>query len=222
MSFYRAPWTLTLLACLILSIAGCGKGQKTVPGLENFHAGVLQSNLYVNFVSTSLHWDTGLSVPIPGLDDANLSVAPDIESGGTTFQFSIALASLLNQGKPLPLSSLPDGREIPDIEGGQLPRWDLKLKGAMTLSLYLSTDAFGLFVPLDFVSKKGLTLPWMVSVKITDDRGNLLGKAYAIPSQDGAGSGLFVLLPYLGGKIFIEAARPGPSPAPSPTVSTTP
>ena len=40
----------------------------------------------------------------------------------------------------------------------------------------------------------------MISVPIQDERGNQLGKAYAIPSNDtGKGSGLFVLLPYLGG-----------------------
>jgi hypothetical protein len=226
MTFLTRPrhfLTFLIVICFFPALGGCGKGQKSVPGLENFHAGVLQANLYVNFVATALHWDSGLSLPIPGLDGANLSVAPDIESGGTTFQFSIALASLLNHGQPLPISALPDGRDIPDIEGGQLPRWDLSVKDALTLSLYLSNDAFGLFVPLDFVSKKGLMLPWMVSVKISDEKGNLLGKAYAIPSKGGKGSGLFVLLPYLGGHAFAEAASPVPSPdpIPSPTPATT-
>lgn len=192
----------SVTAAAVLSIvgAGCGKGSKTVPGLERFQAGVLQSRLYVSFVSTSLQWDQGLTLPIPGLDDATVSVAPDLATTGTVFQFSIGLEALLDDGRPLPLAGLPDGRAIPDVQGGQLPRWDAAVRG-LKLSLYLSNDAFGLFVPLKFVSSKGASLPFMVAVRIEDERGNLLGKAYAIPPNTGgssSSSGLFVLLPYLG------------------------
>lgn len=177
---------------------GCGKGQTAVPGLDHFRVGVQQSHLYVSFISTTLQWDMGLTVPIPGVDDSTISVAPNLNSPGTVFQFSISLAALLNQGKPLPKTGLPDGRPLPDIQGGVLPRWDSQIKDLM-LSLYLSNEAFGLFVPLQLSSSTGVSLPFMVSVSIQDERGNLLGKAYAIPSNEsGSGSGLFVLLPYLG------------------------
>jgi hypothetical protein len=184
---------------LWLSTAGCGKGQNSVPGLEKFQAGVLQSRLYVSFVSTTLNWDQGITFPIPGLTDATVSVAPDLTTSGTVFQFSIGLAALLDHAQALPKSGLPDGRALPDIEGGQLPRWDAQVKN-LKLSLYLSDDAFGLFVPLSFISK-GVTLPVMISVQLKDERGNILGKVYAIPSdetQSSSQSGLFVLLPYLG------------------------
>jgi hypothetical protein len=183
---------------LFISASGCGKGAKSVPGLEDFHVGVLQSRLYVSFVSTTLKWDEGLTVPIPGLTDATASVSPDLASEGTVFQFAIGLQSLLNDGKPLPLAALPDGRNIPDIQDGKLPRWDTEIR-KLKLSLFLSDDAFGLYVPLTFINKKGVTLPYMVTVTIKDERGNQLGKAYALPPKsDGTGSGLFVLLPYLG------------------------
>jgi hypothetical protein len=187
---------LSLVALLLLS--GCGKG-KSVPGLNSFHVGVLQSRLYASFVSTTLHWDVGLTAPIPGLQDSSVSVSPDLASSGTVFQFSIPLGSLLNHGRPLPIEALPDGRPLPDIQGGELPRWDTEING-LKLSVYLSNDAFALFVPLNFVAKNGFTLATQVSVSIEDERGNLLGKAYAIPvNVSGSGSGLFVLLPYLGG-----------------------
>ena len=177
---------------------GCGKGKK-VPGLENFRLSVIQQRLYVAFVSTTLSWDYGVTTAIPGLKDATVTVAPDLITGGTVFQFSIGLAALLNDGKPFPLSGLPDGRAIPDIEGGVLPRWDAEIE-QLKLSVYLSNEVFGLFVPLKFMSKKGVTLPWLVSMKIRDERGNLLGKVYAIPQNvGGSGSGLLILLPYLGG-----------------------
>ena len=185
------------LLCTVMG-TGCGKGAKSIPGVERFQAGVVQSHLYVSFVSTALKWDQGLALPIPGLDEATVSVTPDLATSGTVFQFSIGLAALINNEKPLPLSGLPDGRAIPDIQGGTLPRWDSQVRD-LTLSIYLSNDAFGFFVPLSLITKKGFSLPATVSVKIEDERGNNLGKGYAIPSNSkGKGSGLFVLLPYLG------------------------
>ncbi len=190
-----------LLSVLILSIAanGCGRGRK-IPGLDGFQAGVIQKRLYVSFVSTTLEWDVGGQFPIPGLDGATLGIAPDLNSGGTVFQFSVPIESLLNNGKPLPYSALPDGRPIPDITDGQLPRWDFTAKN-LTMSFYLSDEAFGAFVPLTLKTRKGKTLSSYISVSIEDERGNLIGKAYAIPPNvSGGGSGVFILLPYLGGQ----------------------
>ena len=196
---FRSGMVAAVAAVLIaLPGTGCGKGRK-VPGLDAFHAGVMQSRLYVSFVATALQWDTGVSVKIPGLSDAVVSVAPDLNSSGTVFQFSIPLASLLNQGRPFPLLGLPDGRAIPDIVGGMLPRWDFRID-RLQCNAYLSDDVFGLFVPIDFRSSTGVELPSMVSVEIQDERGNRIGRAYAIPSAgQGTSSGLLVLLPYLGG-----------------------
>jgi hypothetical protein len=188
---------------LLVGTLGCGKGAKTVPGLEGFQAGVLKSHLYVSFTSTSLHWDQGLTVPIPGLDDSTISVAPDLTSSGAVFQFSIGVDALIKQGKALPHSGLPDGTPLPDVTGGTLPRWDTQIKG-LKLSLYLSDDAFGLFVPLSFISQKGVSLPYQVSVSIQDERGNTLGKVFALPGE--SGSGLFVLLPYLGAEPHLSGA----------------
>lgn len=191
----------TIVAAMALTLgvcgAGCGKGKNPVPGLTSFQADVLQSRLYVSFVSTTLNWDQGITVPIPGLIDATVGVTPSLSGPGTVFQFSIGLASLLGNGKTPPLAGLPDGRSLPDVSGGQLPHWDARV-GGLKMSLYLSDDAFGLFVPLSF-SINGVGLPAQISVQIDDDRGNLIGRAYALPvDAAGAGSGLFVLLPYLG------------------------
>jgi hypothetical protein len=192
---------IPVVAAASLTLSGCGKGQ-TVPGMKDFAVTVLKGRLYVTFLAETINWDFGATFPIPGLSDATVGIAPDLSSSGTLFQFSIGIASLLNHGQALPLSGLPDGRAIPDIVGGELPRWDAHLSKTkdLTISLYLSNDAFAFFVPIGFTAKSGLTLPVMISVSIQDEKGNLLGKAYAIPSNlSGTGSGLFVLLPYLGG-----------------------
>jgi hypothetical protein len=194
---FRTAAFLTL-ACVSLSAAGCGKGKK-VPGLEGFEVHVIQSRLNVGFTSTTLQLDGGFSLEhIPGLRDASVSIGPDLNSGGTVFLFSIGLASLLNDGRELAPAGLPDGRPLPDVVGGALPHWSVAVKG-LELDLYLSDDAFGLFVPLKFLDKSGKLLLTTVSVEIIDERGNRLGKVYAIPSNvSGSGSGLFILLPYLG------------------------
>jgi hypothetical protein len=195
-ALHAAAW----LALLSLGVgsAGCGKGKK-VPGLENFEVHVIQGRLNVGFVSTTLQLDGGITLEhIPGLRDASVSIGPDLNSEGTVFLFSIGLASLLGDGRELELAGLPDGRPLPDVVGGALPRWSATVKG-LELSLYLSDDAFGLFVPLKFLDKAGHLLLTTVSVEIVDERGNRLGKVYAIPSNvSGSGSGLFILLPFLG------------------------
>jgi hypothetical protein len=195
-------------ACAILCVAaltlwGAPKARaakaKKVPGLENFHVSVFKAKLRVAFVSTTLHLDGGGTFPVPGLGDAVFEVAPDFESDGTLFAFTVSLASLLNHGQALKWTGLPDGRPLPDVVGGKLPRGDLPIK-SFKVSLYLSDDAFGVFVPLKFMSANGSLLTSMVSMEIVDERGNRLGKVYAIPSNvSGSGSGLFVLLPYIGG-----------------------
>lgn len=192
--------SITLIIGLVLSsTTSCGSGKK-IPGVENFHAGVVDRKLYVSFVSTQLHLDLGPSLRIPGLGDSTIGVTPDLQSDGTVFQFQIELNALLDHaGQSHPLAGFPDGRALPDVRGGKLPRWDVELHG-LNFSVYLSGDAFGLFVPIELRNKKGLTLPKMVSASIVDERGNRLGKAYAIPlNVGGSGSGLFILLPYLGG-----------------------
>ena len=189
-----------LLAAIALTSAGCDSSNQ-VPGLDGFQAAVVESRLVVSFTATTLHWNTGATVQIPGLDDAFVGANPNATGPGVVFQFTVALASLLdglNGGQAPPLAGLPDGRLLPDIEGGKLPRWDASV-GALKLSLYLSDDAFAFFLPLSF-SAGGVTLPQQISVNITDERGNLIGRAYAIPALAASDeSGLLVLLPYLGG-----------------------
>ncbi|MBC7691859.1 MAG: hypothetical protein H7222_08815 [Methylotenera sp.] len=166
---------------------------------------MISQNLFVSFVSTQLHWDAGITVPIPGLKNSTVSVAPDLNSSGTVFQLSVGLKTLLDDiSVHHELGGFPDGRALPDVATGMLPRWDTDIHG-LKLSVYLSEDAFGLFVPLKLISPKGAVLDLMVSVAITDEKGNLLGKAYAIPasslSSSQPTSGIFVLIPFIRGQL---------------------
>ncbi len=189
---------IAFIPLFLLSFSSCDSSK--VPGLENFYAGVNQSNLFVSFLSTKLRWGGGLSGPIPGLEGAEFSAAPSVDSKkpGTLFQFSVPLKSLIQQDFFSDESGLPDGRPLPDIAGGILPRWDIEI-GQYTLHLYISPEAFAVFFPIPLISKQGVSLPFQVSLPIKDDRGNLIGKSYAIPSNaKGEGSGVLILIPFVG------------------------
>lgn len=192
----RAASCVLAISILTQSVflGGCGKGQKSIPGVESFHVGVVKTHLYASFVSTAVKLDEGLTAPIPGLSGATVTFGPDFASEGTLFQFSIPITSLINGGKPLPSRSLPDGRAIPNILGGTLPRWDVKL-GSVSFNVYLSNEVFGLFVPIN-LSRKGITLPVTLSTSITDEKGNRIGKVYAMGTSNAQEqTGLLLLLP---------------------------
>ncbi|MBY0469969.1 hypothetical protein K2X30_02300 [bacterium] len=193
---------LAVLGALLLSsgfIAGCGKGKKNIPGLDGVNIGVFDRHLVASFVSQTFKTDVGASFPIPGLKDAMLSVQPDLASAGTVFQISVGIDSLGGGEMHHEPQGLPGGGALPEVVGGALPRWDTML-GKLPISLYLSDEVFGIFIQLKFMDSKGFILPWIVSTVIRDDRGNQLGKAYAIPENVSGSSGLLILLPYFSPK----------------------
>jgi len=184
-------------------VGGCGKGSSSIPGLDRFHAGVMQGRLLISFVATKLTLDEGLSFPVPGLKEAQLAFAPDLASAGTVIQFSAALESenaLPGILPPAHLEGLPDGRPLPDIRGGRLPRRALPL-GPIEVSLYLSEETWGVFLPLKLKNSAGIGLPWTIRVPLKDERGNAIGKAYAIPalatSQHEDSGGILLLVPFV-------------------------
>ena len=169
-----------------------------IPGIARYGVGIQNQHLYVNFVASSLHIDVGVTVPIPNLPGATVGVNPYLpapgETGGTLFEFDVDLTQL--KEKNFDVAGLPDGRALPDIAGGALPRWTFTVKG-VALDLYLGNGAFAIFVPVD-LSADGYSLPAMISEEVDDTRGNEIGKLYAIPTQGGATvSGVLILLPFI-------------------------
>ena len=192
----RFYFTLALLVSFSLAILGTSCGKNQVPGIKKFNAGIQEKRLFVSFLAIKLRWDYGGSIGIPGLPGSLVSVSPDMTTGGTLFEFSIDTTNLVADiTHGLPLKGLPDGRALPDVASGVLPRWQVPIHAGLDLSVYLSEDALGIFVPIDLSSIKGIPLATMISFEIHDQAGNLLGKAYAIPSNGGE-SGLLALVPY--------------------------
>lgn len=113
---------------------------------------------------------------------------------GTLFRFDVDLTQL--HGKNFTLAGLPDGRPLPDVNGGVLPRWTFSVQN-VPINLYLANGAFALFVPVPLTAD-GYSLSTVLSQEFDDEHGNLVGKLYAIPTQDaGTISGVLVLVPYV-------------------------
>ncbi len=177
----------------IFLLSGCGTGQfQDLTGVHAFQAKILEKRLYVSFTATELRWDQGAQFPIPGINDALVSFGPDLQSEGTVFQFSIPIATLAQQAKAYPPSGLPDGRRLPGVAGGILPRWDAKI-GDINLSFYLAADAFAFFFPINLrLPKNDLSLPWNIDVPLTDERGNRVGQVTAVAPPT---TGIYILVP---------------------------
>ncbi len=182
---------------LTLGLLGCGSGHR-IPGLEHFSLHAQAGQLTLGFLATSLHLEGCASFAIPGVPGATLGCSPDLQGHGTVFQLSLPLRAVSAADQALVTGGLPDGRALPDVLGGVMPRWSDSF-GKLQLTFYVSGEAFGLFVPVPLKTPAGLLLHSLISVRIRDERGNLIGKAYAIPPGNrGEDSGLFLLLPNLG------------------------
>ncbi len=187
-----------------IALSGCGAG-KRVPGLEHFRAQARAGHLSVSFLATSLNLDGCTSLPIPGLTGATLGCAPNLQGPGTLFQLTLPLAGLAgNASTGLPRGGLPDGRALPGISGGVLPRTTERVTG-LDLTLYLGSDVVGFFLPIPLRTASGLFLTFLRSINIEDERGNRIGKGHAVPpGANGEGSGILILLPVSGGNSNLQ------------------
>lgn len=186
------------VAMVAFSFQSCGRGRAKIPGMDRISVQVLEGRLYASFVAKNLKWDAGVTIPIPGLVDSSFSVSPDFNSSGTLFQISIPLSSLARSSGALPWLGLPDGRGLPDVSFGILPRWDFHV-GALRISAYLSPEVFGIYIPLPLNLPVGTSLPFYLSFPVTDEKGNRLGKGYAVPPGPSGEAGVLLLLTVGGG-----------------------
>lgn len=187
------------LPSLLFLLVSCAGSSNRIPGVEKASISVSAGQLFVSLIATSLDIDGGLSLPVPGLEGSVFTMAPNAAGPGAVIQFTVPLRSISRGDPGTAHSGLPDGRPLPGVTSGRLPRWDVQL-GSVNLSLYMARDVFGVFLPLKLISLKGAVLARNIVIPIRDSRGNVLGKVFAIPSYvSGQTSGIYLLLPYLGG-----------------------
>lgn len=189
-----------LLILFLVNQSGCGKGQSQAPelaGLSNFRADLIDQSLYLSFRAESWNIDQGVTLPIPTLETSppsTLALTPDLSGKGAVFQATIALSALGKLGgSKFPLSALPNGMDIPDTRSGAMPRWDMATFGT-TVSLFLSEEAFGVYLPIEFKWANGVPFTERIRVELTDANGNRFGSAYWIGR--GGKTAIFVLIPF--------------------------
>jgi hypothetical protein len=189
---------LCFLAALIL-LPACGNqsgsSEPGIKGVGKFTYSVSAGRAYLSVVFESLSMDVGARVPLSKPEGGYIELSPDFQSAGTLVAVSVPLSSLFKDHRDLPVVGLPDGRAIPGVRGGALGAAAVELPVIGLSYFYLSADAYGIFFPVNLPD-----VPVLVSSKVKDDKGNLLGIIWGIPKNGKATqSGVLFLFPVDGG-----------------------
>lgn len=180
-----------LAACGSVSLAG----ETAVRGLGKYDLTIANGYATLSMVFEDLQADVGARIPLQRPANAFIEIGPDFSSAGTLFKLTVPLASLYQGGSELPLTGLPDGRPIPHIRSGLLGATSVNLPLFGTTYLYLAQDVFGIFIPVELPN-----VPVMVTTRIRDEGGNVLGALVGIPKgRTGWISGILFLFPMDGG-----------------------
>ncbi|RZA06591.1 MAG: hypothetical protein EOP11_09925 [Proteobacteria bacterium] len=191
--------SLTLFFAASLITSGCGNtsagGDAGIAGVGDFKMSIANGAATLSVVLETLAIDAGARVPISKPAGAFIEMGPDFQSGGTLLVLSVPLSSLMKDYSGLPLVGLPDGRALPGVREGALGAVAFELPAIGLTYFYLSGDAYGIFFPVSLPK-----VPVMVSSKIKDEKGNLLGVIWGVPkSGKNQLSGVLFLFPVDGG-----------------------
>lgn len=191
---------LVVTVMLGLNLAACGPtsakgGSSGINGLGGYKLDIANGYARLSIVFENLQADVGARIPLQRPANAYIEIGPDFNSNGTLFVITVPAASLFQGTDGLPLAGLPDGRPIPYIRNGLLGATQVNLPLFGTTYLYLAADVFGIFIPVNLPD-----VPVMVTTRIRDEGGNVLGALVGIPKgRTGWISGILFLFPIDGG-----------------------
>lgn len=182
-----------------IALSACGSmgsgGASGINGLGNYDLSVVNGYARLSITFEDLQADVGARIPLQRPANAYIEIGPDFNSVGTLFVLTVPLASLYRDVGGLPLVGLPDGRPIPYIRNGLLGAAMVQLPIFGATYLYLAQDVFGIFIPVNLPD-----IPVMVTTRIRDEGGNVLGALVGIPrGRTGWISGILFLFPMNGG-----------------------
>ena len=190
---------ISLFLAVAFLLPGCGKqeagGDSGIKGVGDFHFAIVSGEASLSVIFENLAIDAGARIPIQTPAGAYVELGPDFLTGGTLLKLSVPLSSLAKDYSHLPQVGLPDGRILPGVREGALGAVAFELPVIGLTYFYLSGDAYGVFFPVELPE-----VPVMVSSKIKDEKGNLLGVIWGVP-KDGRNrqSGVLFLFPIDGG-----------------------
>lgn len=187
---------LFLLGFLLLPACGqySGSGDGNIEGVSKYSFTVANGRATLAVVFDKLKIDAGVRIPLQRPADGYIEMGPDFNSGGTLFVISAPLASLLGGNGDLLQVGLPDGRPIPGVYNGVIGAVAVKLPLFGISYLYLGSDVYGIFLPLELPN-----VPVIVTTKMRDEKGNIIGIISGIPKgSKGQISGVLFLFPVEG------------------------
>ena len=141
----------TAMTILTLTFAtSCGKNDSNIQiaGIKGPTVSLLQDNLIISTVFENIQLDGGLRYNIPKYKYSFIEISPDLESNGTLMQVSISVKDIIEGGLELQdPQKLPGGRNLPGVASGSLPAVAFSIEKFNNMSVYVSKDVFGIFLP---------------------------------------------------------------------------
>lgn len=181
-----------LLTLALLVATSCGNQPKLpeIPGVKGPFFNVVNGQVLITLKLLKANLPNGAKVPIPKTLNSSFEVSPNIEDGGTLVVFHLDIEDLKKVDIGIgDANTLPDGRPIPGVAGGQLNnslRVDTEL---LDLSFYFHQKLFGFYVPLGWETQ-GFGGHWDIQIK-DKSIGNL---GVVASDNDGHGAGVILFL----------------------------
>jgi hypothetical protein len=181
-----------LLALPLMLATSCGEQPKLpeIPGVKGPLFNVMDGKVMITVKLLNADLNFGAKAPIPKTKASYFEVSPNVEDGGTIVVFYMDVDDLKEVNIGLgDANTLPDGRPIPGIPGGEMRdslRVDTEL---LDTSFYYNKKLFGFYIPLKW-DTRGFGGYWNVVIK-----GKNIGMLSAVASDDsGNNAGMLVFL----------------------------
>lgn len=184
---------LTLAMALATSCGNQPAGLPNIPGVQGPIFNVVDGKVMITFNFLTLGSNFGGRIPLPKAKNSFVEITPNIIDGGTTAQFILDVDDLGSSGLGAQdPTTLPDGRPLPGIPGGQLPAYAFHVHEILDSTFYYNTNLFGFFTPISKLDTRGLSAYYKVVIKEKD--AGLLGIVPSDENGENAGFTLFLKL----------------------------
>ncbi len=140
---------VAMMLIVLLFTSGCGEQPNVphIPGIKGPHFNVQDGSILISMEFETININQGARLPIPKLDNSYLELTP-AQFGGTFFQATLDFEDIENGDfEFVDPQSLPGGRPLPGIVGGQLPAVAINVPDFLDTTFYLSKRVFGFFTP---------------------------------------------------------------------------
>ncbi len=154
LSFCKSKVILPITLCLSMLLFSCGTGtdggNQVIPGIDGPTVVLDGDYMRIAFVFEQIETNGGITLPIAQYPNSTIEIGPALSGSGTLMAFSIYLGDVFD-GKLTQLDpqKLPDGRPLPGVPSGALPAVAFTIEQWYNVSLYLSKDVWGVFIPVD-------------------------------------------------------------------------